>query len=649
MTSSLLNIGKSGLFAAQVGLSTTGHNISNANVAGYTRQSVVQNATLPQNSGFGFTGTGTEVTTVKRIYDSFLTSQVRSAQTTSASLETFSRQISQIDNLLADPAAGLSPALQDFFKGVQDLSSNPASSASRQALLSGADSLASRFHMLSARLTEIGDGVNTEIVSNVEMINSYARQIAQLNGSISNLSSANQPPNDMLDQRDQLITELNKYIKTTVVQDGDGRATVSIGAGQPLVVGTQTFQLAATGSPTDPSRMQVGYQVGSKVAVLPENSLNGGSLGGLLEFRSSTLDQVQNSLGRVALSLALSFNAQHKLGQDLSGDMGTDFFNVEPASVSASSRNNATSTTVVSAVATDPGQLTGSDYSMNFTGGSFFVKRLPDGVPEELTGSPQTVDGVEYTYSGAAAEGDSFLVRPTVFGAANFNVLITDRSKIAAGAPVRPGALSPSNTGSAKISTVSVDAAYLPPSDPASTVALPLTLAFDAASGMLTGFPLTAQVSVNGVAVGSPGDDVSYNAGDVLTFGGISVTFSGIPRDLDTFTIEANLEGVGDNRNAVLLGKLQTANILDDGHTTYQGSYAGMVSFVGNKTRETQIDSQASASLVAQSEAAQQAVSGVNLDEEAANLLRYQQAYQASGKVMQIASDLFDVLLSLGR
>jgi flagellar hook-associated protein 1 FlgK len=649
MTSSLLNIGKSGLFAAQVGLSTTGHNIANANVAGYTRQSAIQNATLPQNSGFGFTGTGTEVTTIKRIYDSFLTSQVRSAQTTSASLETFSRQISQIDNLLADPAAGLSPALQDFFKGVQDLSSNPASSASRQALLSGADSLASRFHMLSARLTEIGDGVNTEIVSNVEMINTYARQIAQLNGSISNLSSANQPPNDMLDQRDQLVTELNKYIKTTVVQDGDGRATVSIGAGQPLVVGTQAFQLAATGSPTDPSRMLVGYQVGSKVAVLPETSLNGGSLGGLLEFRSSTLDQVQNSLGRVALSLALSCNAQHKLGQDLSGEMGTDFFNVEPASVSASSRNNATSTTVVSAVATDPGQLTGSDYSMNFTGGSFYVKRLPDGTPVELTGSPQTVDGVEYTFSGTAAEGDSFLVRPTVFGAANFNVLITDRSKIAAGAPVRAGAQSPNNTGSAKIGTASVDAAYLPPSDPASTVALPLTLAFDAASGTLTGFPGGAvSVSVNGVDNGPVGS-VAYNAGDVLTFGGISVTFSGTPRDLDTFTIEQNLEGVGDNRNAVLLGKLQTANILDGGHTTYQGSYAGMVSFVGNKTRETQIDSQASASLVAQSEAAQQSVSGVNLDEEAANLLRYQQAYQASGKVMQIASDLFDVLLSLGR
>lgn len=649
MTSSLLNIGKSGLLAAQVGLSTTGHNISNANVAGYTRQTVLQNASMAQNSGFGFTGTGTEVSTIKRVYDAFLTSQVRSAQTTSAALETFSRQISQVDNLLADPAAGLSPALQDFFKGVQDLSSNPASNASRQALLSGADSLASRFHMLSARLTETGDGLNTEIVSNVEMINSYARQIAQLNGSIANLSGVNQPPNDMLDQRDQLITELNKYIKTTVVQDGDNRATLSIGAGQPLVVGTQAFQLAATGSPTDPSRMQVGYQVGSKIAVLPENSLNGGSLGGLLEFRSSTLDQVQNSLGRVALSLALSFNAQHKLGQDLSGDMGTDFFSVEPASVSANSRNNVTSTTVVSAVASDASALTASDYSMNFSGGSFYVKRLPNGTAIELTGSPQTVDGVEYTFSGTAAEGDSFLVRPTLFGAANFNVAITDRLKIAAGAPVRGGALSPNNTGSAKISSVSVDAAYLPPSDPASTVALPLTLAFDAASGTLTGFPGGAvSVSVNGVDNGPVGS-VAYNAGDVLTFGGISVAFSGVPRDLDTFTIEANLEGVGDNRNAILLGKLQTANILDGGHTTYQGAYAGMVSFVGNKTRETQIDSLASASLVAQSEAAQQAISGVNLDEEAANLLRYQQAYQASGKTMQIASDLFDVLLSLGR
>ncbi|MEG1114013.1 MAG: flagellar hook-associated protein FlgK, partial [Janthinobacterium sp.] len=410
MTSNLLSIGKSGLLAAQVGLSTTGHNITNANVAGYNRQVVLQQTSQSNFAGYGFVGTGTEVSQIKRQYDSFMATQVNAAQSATSALDSYYTQISQIDNLLADPTAGLSPAMQDFFKGVQDFSANPSSVASRQALLSSAGSLASRFQGLSARLTEIGDGVNSQITSNVTVINTYAKQLADLNKSISQLSvDASNQPNDLLDQRDQLITELNKYVKATVQPAANNTVTISIGAGQPLVVADRSFELAATPSRTDPNRIEVGYVTGSTVTVLPDSSLTGGSLGGLLEFRSGTLDNVQNSLGKVAIALASTFNDQHKLGQDLNGAMGGDFFKIPDPVIGADRGNNTSSTTVLSAKVSDPTKLTASDYSLKYDGSNYVVTRESDGThtiinPYPQTG-PQTIDGVDFSISGTAAQG----------------------------------------------------------------------------------------------------------------------------------------------------------------------------------------------------------------------------------------------------
>jgi flagellar hook-associated protein 1 FlgK len=652
MAGNLLNIGKSGLFAAQVGLSTAGHNIANANVAGYSRQVSIQSSRIAQDFGYGFIGTGTQVADIKRYSDSFLNAQVRSAQTQTSAFAAYNAQISQVDNLLADTTSGLSPALQDFFKGVQDVASNPASVASRQALMSTADSLAARFQGLNGRLQEIREGVNSQITANVTLINSYARQIADLNDQIGDFStSAERQPNDLLDARDQLVAELNKQVRATVVRGENNSLTVSIGSGQPLVVGKKNFELAVINSPTDLQRVEVGYVTGTKVTVLPESQLTGGELGGLLEFRSNALDRAQNSLGRVALALASTFNAQHRLGIDDTGQPGGDFFTVAPAFVGKHLNNALSSTTEVSAVVTDPTKLTQSDYKLSFDGTNFVVSRLSDNQQTLINPYPQTVpqeiDGVSYTITGSAATGDSFLVKPTINGAAGFNVALVDRAKIAAAAPIVTSAPI-SNKGNAKISEGSVDAAYLTPGNP---LVAPLTLTYDAASGNLTGFP-NQDVTVvdNGVTTVYPAGTgaIPYSQTAKYNFGGINVSFTGAPADLDTFTIGPNISGVGDNRNARLLGALQAKNILDNGTATYQSAYAEMVSYVGNKTREAQVNGSASEALLAQAREAQQDVSGVNLDEEAANLLKYQQAYQASGKVMQIASTLFDTLLSLG-
>jgi len=655
MTSNLLSIGKSGLLAAQVGLATTGHNITNANVDGYNRQVVLQQTSQANNAGYGFVGTGTEVSEIKRQYDSFMSTQVNSAQANTSSFDAYYTQISQIDNLMADTTAGLSPALQDFFKGVQDFSSNPTSVASRQALLSSANSLAARFQSLSGRLTEIGDGVNSQITSNVTVINSYAKQIAALNSSISQLTiNASNQPNDLLDQRDQLVAELNKYVKTTSQPGSNNTITVSIGSGQPLVVGDRNFELAATPSLTDPSRVEVGYVTGSTVTVLPKNSLTGGSLGGLLDFRSETLDTVQNSLGKVAIALATTFNDQHKLGQDLNGAMGTDFFKVPDPVIGADRRNSSSSTTVLSAKVSDPTQLTASDYSLKFDGSNYVVTRQSDGArtiinPYPQT-KPQTIDGVDFSISGTAAEGDNYVIKPTANGASGLAVITTDVNKLAAGSPIATGA-PVSNTGNAKLSPGSVDSAYL---NPGNALTSTVTLTYDKTTGSLSGFPAGQAVTVKGLDGASttyPAGtaNIPYKEGDSFNFGGINISMTGAPAQGDTFTIAPNAGGVGDNRNAAALASLQTKNILDGGKATFQGSYAQTVSYVGNKTREVQVSGLASMALLQQNTTQQQSVSGVNLDEEAANLLRYQQAYQACGKVMQIASTLFDVVIGIAR
>jgi flagellar hook-associated protein 1 FlgK len=651
MSGNLLSIGKSGLFAAQTALTTTGHNITNANVEGYSRQGVVQATSTTMETGSGFIGTGTRVAEIKRYSDEFLNQQVRSATASTSSLDAYYAQVSQIDNLLADTSSGLSPAIQNFFSSVQDVTGNGASIPSRQALLSASESLAGSFQQIDARLEEIGDGVNSQIETNVNLINTYAKQIAEINAKIGSYGSIEQrQPNDLLDQRDQLVMELNKHVKASVTPGGNNALNISIGNGQPLVVGQQAFQLATMKTPTDLTRLTVGYATGDKVTRLPENALAGGELGGLLEFRSNTLDRVQNAIGRLAIGMAFTVNAQHKLGIDGAGQQGKDFFVQGPAYVAAAVTNASTSTGKVGAVVTDPTQLTDSDYKVESDGSNFFVTRLSDNNrtkidPYDPAGTSRTIDGVDFSFSGTAASGDNYLVRPTANGASDFRLALTDVGQIAAGTPIATSAPM-ANKGTGLISAGSVSANYFsaPP-------ALPVSLSYDSsAGGQLTGFPAGATVtmSFNGTTTTHTGS-APFQSGASYSFNGVNLTMSGVPQNGDSFSINANVAGTADTRNIQALGALQTKNIFNGSSATYQSAFAQTVSAVGNKTREVQVNASAGEALLKQVQGAASDVSGVNLDEEATNLLKYQQAYQAAGKVMQIANTIFDTLLSIAR
>jgi flagellar hook-associated protein 1 FlgK len=627
--SNLLSIGRTGLLAAQTGLATTGHNITNASVPGYTRQGIVQSTLPPLNQGVGYVGTGTQVAQIKRYYDDFLNKQVMNAQATQGSVDAYLSQISQIDNMMSDTTIGLSPALQDFFRGVQTANSTPSLQSARESMLSSGESLAARFHEVSGRLQELQDGVNTTVTNTVNGINSYAAQIADLNNKISALTTDPlNPPNDLLDQRDTLVRELNQQVKITVLPSDNNMLNITFGSGQPLVVGTSHLEMVAVQSPTDPGRLVVSYPATGRSTIIADDTFAGGALGGVLDFRRETLDRVQNEVGQLAAGLAQSFNEQHRLGQDLNGDLGGDFFTPLKGYVGYDARNSPLSTAELDASITDARALTGMDYEVNFDGTQYTVTRS-DGIVTPIADPavPQEIDGVTYTFTGAPQAGDRIQVRPTYTAAASFDVAITDYRKIALAAPVTTSVPS-TNAGNGTISPGVVDEAYL-----GSPLTAPVTLTFT--GGQITGFP--------------DGSTVTYDEGAPLSFGGINFSISGTPAEGDTFIIGPNTSGVGDSRNGVLLAGLQTANILNNGTATFQGSYAATVNYVGNKTREMQVGAAASETAVDQALAAQQSVSGVNLDEEAADLLRYQQAYQAAGKVMQVAGQLFDTLLSIAQ
>ncbi|MBL8485786.1 MAG: flagellar hook-associated protein FlgK [Rhodocyclaceae bacterium] len=641
MGSGFLNIGVSGLNAANVGLLTTSHNISNASTPGYNRQQIVQTTNTPLFTGAGFIGQGTAVQTVKRIYDQFLTGQILSAQTGASEMDAYLAQIQQIDNLLADPDAGLSPALSAFFDGVGEVAANPSSIAARQSMLSAAQSLVARFQAIDNRLNEIREGTNTQVTGEVSAINTLVSQIAETNQRIilAQAAGSSQPANDLLDLRDQLIAELNQEIRVQTVADPDGTVSVFIGNGQPVVVGSLAFTLEAIAAPEDSEKITVALQApGGSVVYLQEDLLTGGKLGGLIKFRNESLDSVQNGLGRIALALGQNVNDQHQLGQDLTGALGTAFFDLGSPTLKPNALNTGGGVPAVSIA--DVGQLTTSDYRLSYDGATYTLLRLSDDtvVASVASLAPAiTVDGMTIgAGTWAANANDSILIQPTRTGAHDLGVAVTDARNIAAAAPMRSAA-AVANTGTGRISAGSVDA----PPPPNANLRNTVTITFDNPPGTFDVFDATLGVSLATNVAYTPGADISYN--------GWTAQITGTPAAGDGFTVASNANGVSDNRNAVALAALQTAKAIAGGTASYTSAYAQIVSQVGTKTAEVETIGKSQQALADQTESQRQSVSGVNLDEEAANMLRYQQAYQAAAKMIDIAGTLFEEILALGR
>ncbi|KVE02778.1 MULTISPECIES: flagellar hook-associated protein FlgK [Burkholderia] len=659
MSNTLMNLGVSGLNAALWGLTTTGNNISNAATPGYSVERPVYAEASGQYTGSGYMPQGVNTVTVQRQYSQYLSDQLNTAQTQGSALSTWYTLVAQLNNYIGSPTAGISTAITSYFTGLQNVANNASDPSVRQTAISNAQTLANQINAAGQQYDALRQSVNTQLTSTVSQINTYTAQIAELNQQISAASSQGQPPNQLMDQRDLAVSNLSSLAGVQVVRN-EGGYSLFLAGGQPLVVADKSYQLATVSSPSDPSELTVvsqgiaGANPQGPNQALPDSSLSGGTLGGLLAFRSQTLDPAQAQLGAIATSFAAQVNAQNALGIDLSGNPGGNLFTVPSPTVYATQGNTGNASLSVSfANASRP---TTSDYTLSFDGANYTLTDRASGAVVDQKAGPMPVSLGGLNFSAATGTqmqpGDKFTVLPTRGALNGFGLATTSFSAIAAASPAVTSAAS-TNTGTGKITLGGVTSGYQVPTT---------KLTFDATAKTLTGFPVGTTVTVGTtppttVTIVNPTDTVPYDpaSGATMTMSGtaagalngVSVSLSGAPATGDSFTIGPYAGGTSDGSNARALSQLVNAKALGGGTTTLTGAYATYVNGIGNTATQLKSSSTAQTALVGQITQAQQSVSGVNQNEEAANLMQYQQLYQANAKVIQTAATLFQTVLGL--
>ena len=546
MAVGLLGTAASGLQAFQRAISVTGNNISNANNADYSRQRVELGTRPPSLTGQGYIGNGVRVESINRLFDQFTVDRLRETSSSTSQYETYFNFSERVTNLLGDTDAGLGAGLESFFDAVQTVANDPASIPARQLMLSESDSLVFRFQNLDSQLDSMRGEINGNLENIVTEINGLSSAIADANRSVVDAIALGNGavPNDLLDERDGLINQLAELISVRTVQQDDGAVNVFVGSGQALVTRFLDSPLQTVRNDFDSSRSEIAIVSGSASAVITDN-LSGGKLGALLDLRDQVLDPAQNSLGRIAVSVATEFNLQSNLGVDLDGAAGVDYFSLTTPQVAGSTANTGAAAVTAVFDSTNISALTTENYTLGFDGAVWSLSRVSDGQPVAMAGSgtpvdPFIFDGLSVEVTAGAAAGDRFLIQPTRGGGSAIGLLASNPRAIAA-----------------------------------ATVAAP-----------------------------------------------------------------------GDNSNALLLAGLQTAQTMENGATNFQGAYGQLIGMLGTQTRSAQISAESQGALLAQAQESRDALSGVNLDEEAADLIRFQQAYQAIAQVISVADSTFQTLLA---
>ncbi len=636
----IFNIGVSGLTTFQTRLATTGNNIANVNTEGYSRQQVDLSALPSQYSSIGYIGSGVQVENIRRSYDDFVSGRLRTAQSAAEEGKYLYSRAVQVDNVIADPAAGLSTVLSDFFAAVNDVADDPTSVPARDVLLNQGEVLVSRFRSMDEYFNQLRAQANTDMVSFASEMNRLSTSIAELNDRIQSSGTTNgqAAPNDLLDQRDRLIDEMSKYSNINTVKQTDGHVNVFFGNGQALVLGARVNTLEVANSPltSDQRNLFLRSADGSKEDVT--DLINGGRMGGLVRFQQEVLDPAQNSLGLVAVGMARFFNEEHNTGTDLDGQLGNNFFSETGPQLLGHINNAGTAT----ATFNDLAQVQAEEYDLRFDGTAWQMIRRSDNQLIPMTGagtsaSPFIAEGVSIVIGPGAAAGDQYLLRPTRGGAATIDVLITDPRDVAASDPIRTSAVN-TNTGTGAIS-----AGNLETRTGSTLLATPITMTYNAGTQLFS-------LSTGGTIAYNPATDSGVaQTVAIAGLGNFGFSFSGTPNTGDQFVLSDNAGGVGDNRNARRLASLQTKNVLFGNDASITDAYGSAVADVGTRTSREENIRDVQTQLLSRAQEVKDGVSGVNLDEEAANLVQFQQAYQASAQVIAAANNMIDTLLGIVR
>jgi len=635
---SILNVGTRALLANQVVLQTTGNNIANVNTPGYSRQTAVLQAVQGQFTGSGYIGKGVEVSTIQRNYSEFLTRQAALASATSSGDSTRADKLKQLEELFPGGATGLGAAINDMLNAFSDVASAPTDLTARTVALTRVSETAARMRSTSTNLDDLQTGVAQEIEQKVDAINGLTRNIAAINDKIARAQGSGQPPNDMLDQRDQLVRDLNRFVQTSSIPASDGTVGIFVGGSQALVLGTSAATLKVVNDDfNDPLKSKIAITFSGRNVTLDENRLGGGEVAGLLRFQNNDLSEGRNLLGRMTLAISTSMNAQHQLGLDLDGNAGGNLFTptvfgagniMEPAAPAALNTGSA----VLGLAISDVTQFAASNYEVNFSAAATgSITRTSDGKVTAFAAVPVTIDGLTLSVTaGSANAGDRFLLKPFSTSASNISAEFSSPRALAVASPVS-GLMGSANTGSLQLATLA--ARTNPPTN------VPVTISFTGANSYTR--------SDTGVTVYTytSGQSIEGTVPATTPLSQWSLTLQGVPKTGDTFTVQAQPAAFRNLNagNASAMMSLRDAAMFDGSALT--DGYASLISQIGIRAQSANYASDVSSTIAANLEKDRTGVSGVNLDEEASKLLQYQQAYQASAKMIQVANSIFDTLL----
>jgi flagellar hook-associated protein 1 len=641
----ILNIGTQALNANLVALQTTGNNIANVNSAGYSRQNVVQQSVAGQYTGAGYIGKGVSVQTIQRNYDQFLTRQSTLAASTQSADVTRANYLTQLGNIFPGGTDGIGAAINDMLNSLSDVASAPTELTARTVALTRLDETARRMRAASQSLDDLQFGISQALTEKVGAVNTLAQNIAAVNEQIARAQGSGQPPNDLLDKRDQLIKDLNQYVQTSSIAADDGTVGVYIGASQALVLGTTAATLSMAKNDFGDTRQSklLITQAGNSIP-MDENRLGGGEISGLLRFQNNDLVEGRNLLGRLTTAITTGMNAQHALGLDLHGQPGGPLFSavnvnniLTPVAPATPNTGSASALQLSMGNAT---QLVASDYQVNFTGAAAgSITRMSDNSTVSSFGSlPVTFDGLTLTATGlgsAPAAGDRFYLEPYSTAAGNITREFSAASALAGASPI-VGKMGSANTGSLQLSAL-VAQSQPSPVAPA-TVARQVRIVFGANNSY----------SINGVPSATPyvsGQPIQStdptNAWQLTLQGSAQPNDSFTVMDIKDPTVGLDLQLNGGNAMA-LLGLRDVPTF--DGAAMTDG-YAGLIAQIGIRAQSANYAATVSTNIATTAERDRTGLAGVNLDEEAAKLLQYQQAYQASAKMIQIAQSIFDTLI----
>jgi flagellar hook-associated protein 1 FlgK len=643
MASNLMSIGMRAMAANFAALQTAGNNIANASVEGYSRQQVELETVAGQYSGAGFFGRGVNVATVTRSHDQFLTREAAAAKSMAAGDQARFEQLARLEQIFPPGEQGLGYAAGQLLNSMVDLASRPQDGSTREVVLARAQDVASRFATAGAQLDSLQDGVKQDLGNGIAAVNQLTQRIATVNDQIARVTGMGQPPNDLLDQRDQLISELSTHLQVTTIAASDGSLGVFMAGGQRLVLGREALQLVPVADAFDPSRQAVGIVDNGVTRPLPQQLIGAGSLGGLLRFQNEDLASARNHLGQMATALATRLNEQQALGLDLRAPSGSGapLFSVgAPVVLPASSNGRDLAGNFLASVSltvTDASQLQASEYELRSDpaiAGQYLLTRRSDGLQRSIA-SGDTVDGLTISVGAPApAAGDRFLLQPVTRAANEMRRVLTDARGLAAASPLE-AVRGVTNTGTAAVASLAVVDPSVNPQNNAS-------ITFTNASGAYT-WELRDRTS-NALVTSGTGN---WNAGTPIALNGFELQLDGVPAAGDAFTVAQTAYPEASNGNALAMVALRDERMV--GNQTVTDAYASVMAGIGVSVQSARTSSEISQAVASSTEERRTAQAGVNLDEEAARLMQFQQSYQAAAKVLQVAQSLFQTLLDVAR